>query len=100
MDTSPKTCCYRSLTSSPLLAELMVVMGGVTTAELVRGNLAYVCTLYTIRDVSVMSIPVSPKHFLHFSVECRPSIASFDLLTFQNKSVNIVFSGWQDFIET
>ncbi len=64
MDTSPKTCCYRPLTSSPLLAELMVVMGGVTTAELVRGNLAYVCTLYTIRDVSVMSIPVSPKHFL------------------------------------
>lgn len=34
MDTSPKTCCYRPLSRSPLLAELMVVMGGVTTAEL------------------------------------------------------------------
>lgn len=73
MDTSPKTCCYRPFTHSPLLAELMVVMGGVATAELVRGNVAYVCTLYTIRDVSVMSIPVSPKHFLSlksFLSEC------------------------------
>ncbi len=69
MDTSPKTCCYRPLTRSPLLAELMVVMGGVTTAELVRGNLAYVCT-FTIRDVSVMSIPVSPKHFLSLKCTC------------------------------
>lgn len=34
MDTSPKTCCYRPLARSPLLAELIVVMGGVTTAEL------------------------------------------------------------------
>lgn len=36
MDTIPKTCCYRPLARSPLLAELMVVMGGVTTAELVK----------------------------------------------------------------
>lgn len=33
------------------------------------------------------------------SVGCRPSIVSLDLLTFQNNSVNVVFSGWQDFIE-
>lgn len=36
MDTIPKTCCYRPLPRSTLLAELMVVMGSVTTAELVK----------------------------------------------------------------
>lgn len=118
MDTSLKTCCYRPLTPSPLLAKLMVVMGGVTTAELVKrkpGLRLPFCVfkmnafsqplpVFSEKKSFVISFALTflflGLFFYHSdSVGCRPCIVSLDLLTFPNNSVNVVFSGWQDFIE-